>query len=124
MHDPKFWVSGGCPVPLPLCGGLYPRGRHTVLFGPPGFVDTHFLNVTGLCHFGRWPEYEELFCGVFSRPSPAGTTAGLTCRKPASAWSTCGIGFNLREGICELKWPINPRLIGNPPQTAGPLGPV
>ncbi len=32
--------------------------------------------------------------------------------------------FNLREGICELKWPVNPRLVGKPPQTTGPLAGV
>ena len=32
--------------------------------------------------------------------------------------------FNLREGICELKWPVHPRLIGKPPQAAGPLAGV
>jgi aldehyde:ferredoxin oxidoreductase len=29
--------------------------------------------------------------------------------------------FNLREGITELHWPVHPRIIGKPPQKAGPL---
>jgi aldehyde:ferredoxin oxidoreductase len=29
--------------------------------------------------------------------------------------------FNLREGINELNWPVNPRIVGKPPQTVGPL---
>jgi aldehyde:ferredoxin oxidoreductase len=32
--------------------------------------------------------------------------------------------FNLREGINELKWPVHPRIVGIPPQTAGPLAGV
>jgi aldehyde:ferredoxin oxidoreductase len=32
--------------------------------------------------------------------------------------------FNLREGINELKWPVHPRIIGNPPQKEGPLAGV
>ena len=32
--------------------------------------------------------------------------------------------FNLREGINELKWPVHPRIVGKPPQTAGPLAGV
>jgi len=32
--------------------------------------------------------------------------------------------FNLREGICELNWQVPPRIIGNPPQTTGPLAGV
>lgn len=29
--------------------------------------------------------------------------------------------FNLRESIKEIKWPVHPRIVGKPPQTAGPL---
>jgi len=29
--------------------------------------------------------------------------------------------FNLREGICELSWTPHPRIVGKPPQDAGPL---
>ena len=32
--------------------------------------------------------------------------------------------FNLREGINELKWPVHPRIVGKPPQAAGPLAGV
>jgi len=32
--------------------------------------------------------------------------------------------FNLREGINILKFPIPPRVLGKPPQTAGPLAGV
>ena len=32
--------------------------------------------------------------------------------------------FNLREGINELNWAVPPRIIGNPPQTVGPLAGV
>ena len=32
--------------------------------------------------------------------------------------------FNLREGINELKWPVHPRIVGNPPLTEGPLAGV
>jgi len=32
--------------------------------------------------------------------------------------------FNLREGINELNWPVNPRIVGKPPQTVGPLASI
>jgi aldehyde:ferredoxin oxidoreductase len=123
MHDPKMLGRGRLSSPAARYLMDATPGRHTVLFGPHSFIDTHFLNVTGLCHFGRWPEYEELMTAVFK--AVTGWDYSWTdMKKTGERVVNMRHVFNLREGICELKWPVNPRLIGKPPQTAGPLAGV
>ena len=124
MHDPKVRSSD------PRLSSPQARykmdatpGRHTVLFGPPSFIDTHFLNVTGLCHFGMWPEYEELMVGVFNAVTGWNITWN-DMKKTGERVVNIRHAFNLREGINELKRPVHPRLVGNPPQAVGPLAGV
>jgi aldehyde:ferredoxin oxidoreductase len=123
MHDPKVLGVGRLASPAARYLMDATPGRHTTLFGPHSFVDTHFLNVTGLCHFGRWPENEELLCGIFKAVT-GWDYSWAEMQKTGERVVNMRHVFNLREGICELKWPVNPRLIGNPPQTAGPLAGV
>ena len=98
-------------------------GRHTTLFGPYSFVNTHFLNVTGLCHFGRWPENEELLVGVFNAVTGWNFTWNDMLKTGERIVNMRHV-FNLREGINELNWQVPARLIGKPPQTVGPLAGV
>jgi len=123
MHDPKVLGVGRLSSPAARYAVDSTPGRHTVLFGPHSFVDTHFLNVTGLCHFGRWPEYEDLFCGIFKAVT-GWDYRWADMQQTGERVVNMRHTFNLREGICELKWPVNPRLIGKPPQTTGPLAGV
>jgi aldehyde:ferredoxin oxidoreductase len=123
MHDPKVLGKGRLSSPAARYLMDATPGRHTTLFGPHSFIDTHFLNVTGLCHFGRWPENEELMVGVFNAVTGWNFT-WQDMQKTGERIVNIRHCFNLREGIVELKWPVPPRLIGNPPQTDGPLAGV
>jgi aldehyde:ferredoxin oxidoreductase len=95
-------------------------GRHTVLFGPFSFVHNHFLDMTGLCHFGRWPESERLMVGIFNAVTGWDFTWN-DMRRAGERVVNLRHAFNLREGINELKWPVPGRIVGKPPQTTGPL---
>jgi aldehyde:ferredoxin oxidoreductase len=123
MHDPKVLGVGRLSSPAARYHMDATPGRHTVLFGPHSFVDTHFLNVTGLCHFGRWPEDEQLMTGIFKAVT-GWDYSWAEMQKTGERVVNMRHCFNLREGICELKWPVNPRLVGKPPQAAGPLAGV
>jgi aldehyde:ferredoxin oxidoreductase len=123
MHDPKLLGHGRLSSPAARYKMDATPGRHTTLFGPHAFIDTHFLNVTGLCHFGMWPEYEELMVGVF-RSVTGWDYSWNDMRKTGERIVNMRHAFNLREGISELNWKVPPRIIGNPPQTVGPLAGV
>jgi aldehyde:ferredoxin oxidoreductase len=119
MHDPKL---GG--------GGQYPHyqmdatpGRHTQGFGPSGF-GTHLTNSTGMCMigfgFGSGPDKHTAFFNAV-------TGLNYTTAQMLKCGERIGVIrhlFNLREGICELDWLPHARIIGNPPQTEGPLAGV
>ena len=123
MHDPKLSGKGLQSSPAARYLMDATPGRHTVLFGPYSFVNTHFLNVTGLCHFGRWPENEELLVGVFNAVTGWNFTWNDMLKTGERIVNMRHV-FNLREGINELNWQVPARLIGKPPQTVGPLAGV
>jgi aldehyde:ferredoxin oxidoreductase len=124
MHDPKVLGYGRLSSPAARYKMDATPGRHTVLFGGPySFTDTHFLNVTGLCHFGRWPENEDLMVGVFNAVTGWNFT-WKDMQKTGERVVNMRHVFNLREGINELNWQVPPRLVGNPPQPVGPLAGV
>jgi aldehyde:ferredoxin oxidoreductase len=123
MHDPKLLGMGRLSMPAARYHMDATPGRHTTLFGPLGFIDTHFLNVTGLCHFGRWPESEELMVGIFNAVT-GWNFSWSDMLKTGERIVNMRHAFNLREGINELKWSVPPRIVGKPPQTAGPLAGV
>jgi aldehyde:ferredoxin oxidoreductase len=123
MHSPLINATG----PWYTAAARYQvdatPGRHTVLFGPFSFVHNHFLDITGLCHFGQWPENPELMVGIFN----AVTGWNFSWRNMAEAGErivNLRHAFNLREGINELKRPVPGRIMGKPPQTIGPLAGV
>ena len=122
MHDPKLrgpWVVGAARYQMDAT-----PGRHTANFGPFGFA-THIVNMAGLCSFsgfgfGPTPEGAKRLVGYFN------SVTGWNCSmddllKAGERVANLRHAFNLREGINELKWPIHPRIVGKPPQTAGPL---
>jgi aldehyde:ferredoxin oxidoreductase len=123
MHDPKVASFG----PRSMTAARYQMdatpGRHTAKFGPVSFFDMHIVNSTGLCHFGRWPENSELMMSMFN------AITGWNFKLPDFLEAGERIAnlrhcFNLREGINELRWPIHPRIVGNPPFSNGPLAGV
>jgi aldehyde:ferredoxin oxidoreductase len=123
MHSPMINPIGPCFMAAARYQIDATPGRHTVLFGPFSFVHNHFLDMTGLCHFGMWPQYEELMVGIFKAVTGFNFTWN-DMSKTGERIVNLRHAFNLREGINELKWPVHPRILGIPPQTIGPLAGV
>jgi aldehyde:ferredoxin oxidoreductase len=123
MHDPKLLGTGRHAMPAARYQIDATPGRHTMRVGPLGFMDPHFVNATGLCHFGRWPENEELFVRVFEAVT-GWHYSWNDMKTTGERIANMRHAFNLREGINELKWPVHPRIVGKPPQTTGPLAGV
>jgi len=63
MHDPKVMSPDYRGVRGTLQNGCHP-GRHTTLFAHTVY-QYPFPQRDRLCHFGRWPENEELMVGIF-----------------------------------------------------------
>ena len=123
MHDPKFGQRPGGMSSARYHMDATP-GRHTQGFGPGAFGG-HITNAAGIC----------LFSGFFG-PGPNFTLENL---KATTGWDltpeelnktgerimTIRHLFNLREGINPAKdWKAHPRIVGEPPQTEGPLAGV
>jgi aldehyde:ferredoxin oxidoreductase len=122
MHDPKLSRPGATGAARYQMDAT--PGRHTAGFGPGSFR-THITNATGICMMG-------------GGGAPGGRNFLVEYMDAVTGWErsmeellTCGerIGnmrhvFNLREGINPLQWSVHPRIIGDPPQTEGPLAGV
>ena len=124
MHDPKLVGMGGGMGAARYQMDATP-GRHTQGFGPGGFRG-HVTNALGICVMGG---------GAFGSPEDArlrGFIKAVTgieysnaeLLKAGERIANLRHAFNLREGINELKWAVHPRIVGRPPQTAGPLAGV
>jgi aldehyde:ferredoxin oxidoreductase len=123
MHDPKIPGTGRQSMKIARYLLDAAPGRHTALFGPVSFVDQHLLNSAGLCHASRWPENKQRMVGIFNAVTGWDYT-WEEMQKTGERIANIRHVFNLREGINELKWPVHPRIVGIPPQTAGPLAGV
>jgi aldehyde:ferredoxin oxidoreductase len=124
MHDPKLPGGMGAGGPAARYQMDPTPGRHTVGFGPASFSG-HIQNAAGVCLFGGFRaaggtdflgEYLEAVTGI-KRTNPELMKVGERILNIRHA-------FNLREGINPLKLTVHPRIIGNPPQTEGPLAGV
>ena len=73
--------------------------------------------------FGLGPEDGKRLVGLFNSVTGFNSTLEDMLMS-AERVTNIRHAFNLREGINELKWPVNPRIVGKPPQTAGPLAGV
>ncbi len=120
MHDPKLsgpWI----PMPAARYQMDATPGRHTARFGPPGFSN-YIVNVAGLCMFSGFA-FNDRWIGMFN--AVTGWNYSIEdLSKAAERVANIRHAFNLREGINELQWTVHPRIIGKPPQTAGPLAGV
>ena len=122
MHDPKL------PMHFPSTDAARYQmdatpGRHHSFFGPSSFVHMHFQNAAGLCFPGRWDQNHEQLVGVFNAVT-GWNYSWSDMLKAGERIANIRHAFNLREGINELKWSVHPRIVGKPPQTAGPLAGV
>ncbi len=123
MHDPKIPRGPGAPYSVARYQMDATPGRHLAWFGPGGFIDMHIINVSGLCAIGHWPDERERMLGIFN--AITGWNYSMDdLRKVGERIANLRHAFNLREGINELKWSVHPRIVGKPPQTAGPLAGV
>jgi aldehyde:ferredoxin oxidoreductase len=121
MHDPKLGFMGEFAAARYQMDAT--PGRHTQGFGP-GAASSHMVNATGLCMigfgFGGGPAKIMGFLNAVT---------GLNYSvddvvKAGERIGTLRHLFNLREGINEMNWKPHPRIIGEPPQTEGPLAGV
>jgi aldehyde:ferredoxin oxidoreductase len=123
MHDPKLVGPMGAGRPSAARYQLEPTpGRHMQGFGPSGF-QTHVINASGICliaGYGGAGERIAKFIGAVT-----GWDRSLDeLLKAGERMLNIRHAFNLREGINPLKLYVHPRIIGDPPQTEGPLANV
>jgi aldehyde:ferredoxin oxidoreductase len=122
-HDPKL----ASPFDKGTAAARYwldaTPGRHSQGFGPSSFGG-HFRNAAGVCLTGYGvvdsAKYFELYMNAvtgWQRPWKELLKAGERIANIRHV-------FNLREGINPLNWSVPPRMIGDPPQKAGPLAGV
>jgi aldehyde:ferredoxin oxidoreductase len=123
MHSPLINATGPWYTSAARYQVDATPGRHTVLFGPFSFVHNHFLDMTGLCHFGQWPENPELMVGIFNAVT-GWNFSWSDMAKAGERIVNLRHAFNLREGINELKRPVPGRIVGKPPFATGPLAGV
>ena len=121
MHDPKLtppMVGNTASAAARYQMDATP-GRHTQGFGPSSFMQ-HALNASGLCYFGRLgPHFINFMNAVTGWDYSQDELS-----KAGERIATLRHVFNLREGICPLKWSVHPRIIGKPPFESGPLAGV
>ncbi len=120
MHDPKLM-----PDRSPLYQIDATPGRHTQLYGGPMGFQGHVINAAGLCMFGYFAlaDTGKYIAGYMS--AVTGWERSIEeILKAGERIANMRHVFNLREGVNELKWKVNPRIIGNPPQKEGPLAGV
>jgi aldehyde:ferredoxin oxidoreductase len=125
LHDPKLPDAGHASFAAARYQMDATPGRHGQGFGPSSFA-RHFINEVGLCAMGLWaevPENKERMLGLFNAITGWNYSMG-DLSKAGERIANLRHAFNLREGINELKWPVHPRIIGEPPQAVGPLAGV
>lgn len=123
MHDPKL-VPGYRPgQPAARYQMDATPGRHTQDFGPSSFQG-HIVNAAGLCLFGQMARDSRKYIAGFMSAATGWDRPMDDLLKIGERIANMRHVFNLREGINELKWPVHPRIIGNPPQKEGPLAGV
>lgn len=123
MHDPKLPGGMGAGVAAARYQMDATPGRHTAGFGPSSFRG-HVVNAAGVCVFGtmggRGPEAKD-FVAEYLAAVTGLERSPEELLKIGERLANIRHVFNLREGINPLKLYVHPRIIGDPPQTAGPL---
>jgi aldehyde:ferredoxin oxidoreductase len=124
MHDPKLMQQGRMTFagyhmdPTP--------GRHTQSFGTGSF-GKHIVNSCGLCMigygFGGAPDVPQKLAGFMTAVTGQPYTPDEML-KTGERILNLRHAFNLREGVNEVNWSINPRIYGTAPLKEGPLAGV
>jgi aldehyde:ferredoxin oxidoreductase len=120
MHDPKLSGQPGSTAAARYQMDATP-GRHTAGFGPSSF-HSKIMNAAGVCMFASMGQAE--LVASYMKAVTGLDRSQEDLAKAGERITNIRHAFNLREGICEKKWPVHPRIIGLPPQTEGPLAGV
>ena len=120
MHDPKIPKGSGYPMSAARMQMDATPGRHMLNFGTFVFW-RHMVNLTGLCFQGGWSAASKERVVAFTNAVTGWNYSMDDMLRAGERAANIRHAFNLREGICELNWPVHPRIIGKPPQTVGPL---
>jgi aldehyde:ferredoxin oxidoreductase len=121
MHDPKLAMRPGGTGAARYQMDATP-GRHTAGFGPGSFRG-HVVNSAGLCLMGAMGGSKNYMLEIMK----AATGWDVTMEellKTGERIANIRHAFTLREGINPLELKVHPRIIGEPPQTEGPLAGV
>jgi len=121
MHDPKL-VNPREPSAARYQLDATP-GRHTQGFGPTGFRG-HLVNALGVCMFGYMMADPNKFIAGLLTAVTGWERSWEELQKAGERIANLRHAFNLREGINPKEWQVHPRIIGDPPQTEGPLAGV
>jgi len=123
MHDPKLRSPFRPDAPAAARYQMDATpGRHTQGFGPSGFQG-HFVNATGLCSFSAFVGGADAakYMAEFMSAVTGWNRSMDELLKAGERIANMRHVINLREGINPLEWKVSPRIIGTPPQEAGPL---
>jgi len=121
MHDPKL-ANPRQPAAAAYQMDATP-GRHTQGFGPTGFRG-HLVNALGVCMFGYMMADPKKFMAGMLTAVTGWDRSWEELQKAGERIATLRHAFNLREGINPVERDVHPRIIGDPPQTEGPLAGV
>jgi aldehyde:ferredoxin oxidoreductase len=124
LHDPKFDfpVFAGIPTSARFKMDATP-GRHTVGFGPPGFR-WYVINAAGLCLHSNISDPEGKYIARFMSAVTGWERSMDELLKAGERIANMRHVFTLREGDNPLERKVHGRIIGRPPQKAGPLAGV
>ena len=121
MHDPKLDAPMWQPASARFKMDATP-GRHTQRFGPNGFR-THVINAAGICIFYAMSLGGKRLVDGMRAITGLDRSMGELL-KAGERIANMRHVINLREGINPRDWAVHPRIIGDPPQEAGPLAGV
>jgi aldehyde:ferredoxin oxidoreductase len=81
---------------------------------------SHFVNATGLCQFGWWPN-DPSYLYKFITAVTGRKYDQLEAQRAGERIANMRHAFNLREGHNPRKWAYPGIMIGKPPLSVGPL---
>jgi aldehyde:ferredoxin oxidoreductase len=122
LHDPKFDFPAfsGKPTAARFKMDAAP-GRHTAGFGPSQFQD-HVVNAAGLClHSDMAVENPRRYIAEFMSAVTGWERSIDELLQAGERIANIRHAFTLREGDNPLNRKVHNRIIGHPPQKAGPL---
>jgi aldehyde:ferredoxin oxidoreductase len=143
-HDPRFVTALGVTYRMDATPGRHTQGGRAWIAGTDWITDdredrwdytntgeqqkattnmVHVVNSSGICLFA-YVSYPIQFIPDFLTAVTGTEYTIESCLKAGERIATMRHLFNLREGLNPLKFFFNPRALGKPPLTKGPLANV